>query len=146
MDKYKALQRWKDLRGEITTKSAMEDLLKRLNIPGLVVRSVEKEKFTNQKEEPALRNIDALRALGLNLSDGTIEIDLLMAYVVQGVLRIILCEVKRPDTGPWDSRDKEPDQQNVNKALLQLEKDIKLILALLMDIPSSKIIIETFSC
>ena len=62
------------------------------------------------------------------------------------LLRIILCEVKRPDIGPWDFTDKEPDQQNINKALLQLEKDIKLILALLTDIPSSKIIIETFSC
>ena len=134
MDEYAALQGWKDIRGEIEAKKAMEDLMKELKVPSLIVRSVEYNKL----------NREVLRALGVDLPDG--EIDLLLAYVANNDLYIVLTEVKRPNIAPWESKEKDPGQQNINKALKQLLEDLNSIFTLLKDVPGSSIVIQVFTC
>ena len=127
--KYDALQSWKDIYAEIKTKQTLHELLKHLQVPSLLVRSVENK---------------ALNALGLDLPDG--EMDLLLSYVASNCLHIVLCEVKRPRVEPWESADKEPTKESIKKALKQLNSDLELVISLLPDIPGSCIIINAFTC
>merc|ERR550517_1145174 len=105
----------------------------RLKIAGLLIRSVK------------LDQISALNDLGLKLQ-GDGEIDLLMAYLSEGFLHVRVFEVKRKDTLPWQTQSRPPNKQGVDKAEIQLTKDIEILSALLAGIPPDHIIFHTLAC
>ena len=83
-----AVQKWLDNEAEINLKKALEKMMTKLEIPALIFRSL------------SLKAISALKDFGLNLS-GDAEIDLVVAYVSGDYLHVVICEVKRADTHPW---------------------------------------------
>ena len=111
-----AVQKWLDNEAEIKLKKSLEQMMANLQIPTLILRSL------------SLKAISALKDLGLRLS-GNAEIDLVLAYVSGNILHIVLCEVKRADTYPWQKECSLPNKQSVNKAENQLTKDVEVVVA-----------------
>ena len=116
-----------DIEAEIRVKKALEQMIRHLKIPALIIRSLK------------LKAISALNDLGLKLSLDA-EIDLVLAYVSGDFLHVVLCEVKRTDTYPWQTTCSLLIKQAVNKAENQLTKDVNALIDILADIPPSQII------
>ena len=133
MPELMAVQKWLDNNAEIRLKKAIEQLMRNQKIPALIIRSL------------SLKAISALKDLGLKLS-GDAEIDLMMAYVSGDFLHVVVCEVKRADTFPWQTNCSLPNKQAVNKAENQLTKDLDVLMAILAGIPPSHIIFTTLAC
>ena len=81
-----------------------------------------------------MKQISALNDMGLKLPEEA-EIDLIMAYVSGDFLHVVVFEVKRRDTYPWQAQSRPPNKQAINKAENQLTKDLNILLALLAGIP-----------
>ena len=86
-----------------------------------------------------------MRDLGLKVS-GDAEIDLVMAYVSGSILHVVICEVKRADTYPWQKECSLPNRQAVNKAENQLTKDVEVLMAIMAGTSSIEIIFHTLAC
>ena len=111
-----ALKAWQDIEAEIKLKNTLKGMMSDLKIPTLIIRSIK------------LKTMSALNELGLG--DGVIdpsrdtEIDLVMAYVSGDVLNVVIFEVKRSDTYPWQTTSSHLNKQALNKAEIQLNKDL----------------------
>ena len=57
-----------------------------------------------------------------------------------------ICEVKRADTYPWQTKNSLPNKQAVNKAENQLTKDVDILMALLAGTPPDQIVFHTLAC
>ena len=88
LSEFTAVQQWLDNEAEIKLKKALQGNMDKHKIPALIIRSV------------SLKAITSLNNLGLKMQ-GAGEIDLLMAYVSGDFLHVVICEVKRADTYPW---------------------------------------------
>ena len=88
LPEFTAVQKWLDNEAEIKLKKSLERMMTKLEIPALILRSI------------SVKAISALRDLGLNLP-GDAEIDLVLAYVSGDFLHVVVCEVKRAATYPW---------------------------------------------
>ena len=104
-----------------------------LEMPALIIRSV------------SLKALSALKDFGIILPKDA-EIDLVMAFVSGDFLHVVICEVKRADTFPWQAEGSLPNKQAVNKAENQLTKDVDVLMAILAGIPSSQIKLYTLAC
>ena len=134
LPQFQAVNMWQDIEAEIKVKLAVEKMMRSLKIPALVIRSVN------------LKAISPLRSLGIKVPDKGGEIDIVLAYASGEYLHIVLFEVKRCDTYPWQDTAKVPSKQAVNKAENQLTKDLDVLMALLAGIPPDKIIFHTLAC
>merc|ERR1719341_2798073 len=103
-------------------------------ISALIIRSIDMERNS------------ALTDLGIDIPAGGGEIDLVMAYVSGDLLHVVVFEVKRADTYPWKADEALPNKQAVNKAEIQLTKDVKFLKSLLAGVPSSEIRFHTVAC
>merc|ERR1719500_2400738 len=103
-------------------------------IPALIIRSLD------------INKISALTDLGIDIPPGGGEIDLVTAFVSGAVLVVDVFEVKRADTFPWRADDARPNKQAVNKAEIQLTKDLKFLKSALAGVPSSEIRFHTVAC
>merc|ERR1719341_3205888 len=103
-------------------------------ISALIIRSIDMERNS------------ALTDLGIDIPAGGGEIDLVMAYVAGDVLNVVIFEVKRADTFPWKADEALPNKQAVNKAEIQLTKDVKFLKSVLAGVPSSEIRFHTVAC
>ena len=121
LPEFTAVQKWQDNEAEIKLKKALEKMMTNQEIPALIIRSI------------SLKAISALKDFGLNLS-GDAEIDLVMAYVSGDFLHVNIFEVKRSDTNPWQTGCSLPNKQAVNKAEIQLTKDLDVLMAILAGI------------
>ena len=83
--------------------------------------------------------------LGLRLS-GEAEIDLVLAFVSGVFLLVVICEVKRADTYPWSTSRAAPSRQAVNKAELQLTKNVDIMTGILAGTPPGQVVIRTLAC
>ena len=128
-----AVQKWQDNEAEIKLKKALEKMMTNLRIPALIIRSIN------------LKAISALKEFGLSLP-GDAEIDLIMAYVCLDFLHLNIFEVKRANTNPWQTHSTIPNKQAVNKAEIQLTKDLEVLMSILAGIPPSQIILHTLAC
>ena len=128
-----AVQKWLDNKAEIKLKKALEKMMTKLEIPALIFRSL------------SLKAISALKDFGLTLS-GDAEIDLVVAYVSGDYLHLVICEVKRADTYPWQKDCSLPNGQAVKKAENQLTKDVEVMMTILTGLPPSQIIVHTLAC
>ena len=133
LPQFQALKAWQDTLAEINLKKAVEKMMTTLKIPTLVIRSLN------------LKKISALNDLGLKLPVDA-EIDLVMAYATNDTLHVNIFEVKRCDTFPWDNRPRCPNKQGIMKAENQLNKDLDIMTALLVDKPPRQIHFHTFAC
>ena len=104
-----------------------------LGIPTVLIRSIN------------LKKMSALKDLGLRLP-AEAEIDVVMAYSSGDLLYVIVCEVKRKSTSPWDTRPAPPTKPAVNKAEDQLTKDVDIIMDLLRGISPDQIVVRTLAC
>ena len=133
-----ALKAWQDIEAEIKLKKALENMMCHLKIPALIIRSVK------------LKAISALKDLGLG--DGEIdlskdaEIDLILVYVSGRFLNVVICEVKRADTYPWQTECPPPNKKAINSSEKQLTKDLDFLMAILAGIPPSQIVFHTLAC
>ena len=93
-----AVQKWQDIDAEIKLKTALENLLRSKKIPALIIRSLN------------LKSISALNDLGLKLP-GDAEIDLITVYISGDSIHILVCEVKRSDTYPWQTKSRPPNSR-----------------------------------
>ena len=134
LPQFQAVNMWQDIEAEIKVKLAVEKMMRSLKIPALVIRSVN------------LKAISPLRSLGIKVPDKGGEIDIILAYVSGEYLHIVLFEVKRCDTYPWQDTAQVPSNQAVNKAENQLTKDLDALTALLAGIPPDKIMFHTLAC
>ena len=91
MPELGAVQRWLDNNAEISLKKAIEQMMKNLKIPALIIRSIN------------LKAISALKDLGLKLPADA-EIDLMMAFVSGDFLHVVIFEVKRSDAFPLQTK------------------------------------------
>ena len=82
---------------------------------------------------------------GLRLS-GEAEIDLVLAFVSGVFLHVVIFEVKRADTYPWSTSRAAPSRQAVNKAELQLTKDVDIMMDILAGTPPGQVVIRTLAC
>merc|ERR1719507_1310559 len=89
--------------------------------------------------------MSALTYLGIDIPPGGGEIDLVMAYV-SGSVVVVVSEVKRADTFPWKADEALPNKQAVNKAEIQLTKDVMFLKSVLAGVPSSEIRFHTVAC
>ena len=133
LPEFTAVQRWLDNEAEIKLKKSFEEMMTKLEIPALILRSL------------SLKAISALREFGLNFS-GNAEIDLLVAFVSGDLLHVVVCEVKRADTYPWQTECSTPNKQAVNKGENQLTKHVEILISILAGIPPSQIIFHTLAC
>ena len=92
------------MEAETKLKKAVKDMMTDLKIPTLINRSVN------------LKAISAFKDMGLKLS-GDAEIDLMMGYVSRDFLHVVIFEVKRADTYPWQTKCALPNKQAVNNSL-----------------------------
>jgi len=134
LPQFKAVKAWQDVEAEIKLKRALEDMMKRLNIPSLIIRSVSVKAISA-----------ALQKFGLKIPHGDGEIDLILAYVSGYFLHVVIFEVKRADTYPWQTECVPLNKQAVNKAEKQLNKDVDVLMAILAGIPPSQIIVKTLA-
>ena len=114
-------------------KKALEQMMVNMKTPALIIRSL------------ILRAVSALEDLGLRLS-GEAEIDLVLAFVSGVFLHVVICEVKRADTYPWSTSRAARSRQAVNKAELQLTKDVDIMMGVLAGTPPGQVIIRTLAC
>ena len=133
LPEFTAVQKWLDNEAEIKLKKALEQMMTKLEIPALILRSI------------SVKAISALRDLGLNLLGDT-EMDLVSAYIPGDYIHIVLCEVKRADSYPWQKEHSLPNKQVVNKAENLLTKDVDVMMAILAGIPSMQMIFHTLAC
>ena len=133
LTEFTAVQKWLDNEAEIKLKRALKNMMTDLEIPALIIRSIN------------LKAISALKDLGLKIS-GDAEIDLMMAFVSGDFLHVVICEVKRADTYPWQTMSLIPNKQAVNKVENQLTKDLDVMMAILAGIPPSQIVFHTLAC
>ena len=133
LPEFLALQRWLDIQAEIKVKKALEQMMVNMKTPALIIRSL------------SLRAVSALKDLGLRLS-GEAEIDLVLAFVSGVFLHVVIFEVKRADTYPWSTSRAAPSRQAVNKAELQLTKDVDIMMDILAGTPPGQVIIRTLAC
>ena len=77
---------------------------------------------------------------------GEAAIDLVLAFVSGDFLHVVICEVKRADTYPWSTSRAAPSRQAVNKAELQLTKDVDIMMDILAGTPPGQVIIRTLAC
>ena len=133
LPQFTAVNAWLDTRAEIKLKKAIERMMVGLKIPALLIRSIN------------LKQISALQNLGLKWS-GDGEIDLMLAYVSGDFLHIVVYEVKRSQTIPWQNEAKPPNKQAVNKAETQLYKDVEFLMAILAGIPPEQVKFHTVAC
>ena len=129
LPEFLALQQWLDIQAEIKVKKALEQMMVNMKTPALIIRSL------------SLRAVSALKDLGLRLS-GEAEIDLVLAFVSGVFLHVVIFEVKRADTYPLSRSRAAPSRQAVNKAELQLTKDVDI----LAGTPPGQVIIRTLAC
>ena len=134
LPQFNAVKKWQDVEAEIKLKRALEDMMENLKIPALIIRSV------------SLKAIFELKNLGLKIPDGDGELDLIMAYASGDFLHVVIFEVKRADTCPWQTRRVPLNKQAVDKAEKQLKKDLDILMAILTGIPPSHIIFHTLAC
>ena len=133
LSKFQAVRAWEDINAEIKLKKVLETMMQRLKVPALIIRSIK------------MSEISVLKDFGLKIpKDG--EIDLVMAYSCGDLLKVVIFEVKRADTYPWQTRPSPVNKQAVNKAEKQLEGDVDTMLALLAGIPTDQICLHTLSC
>merc|ERR1712130_220640 len=130
---FTAVNAWLDSVAEIKLKKAIERMMVGLKIPALLIRSID------------LKQISALKNLGLKWS-GEGEIDLMLAYVSGDFLHIVVYEVKRSQTLPWQNEAKPPNKQAVNKAETQLYKDVEFLMAILAGISPDQVKFHTVAC
>ena len=133
LPQYQAVRAWQDRRAEITLKKALEEMMVSLGIPTVLIRSIN------------LKKMSALKDLGLRLP-AEAEIDVVMAYSSGDLLYVIVCEVKRKSTSPWDNRPAPPTKQSVNKAEDQLTKDVDILMELLRGISPDQIVVRSLAC
>ena len=133
LPEFTAVQEWLDNEAEIKLKKSLEHMMAKFKIPALILRSI------------SLKAISALKDLGLQLS-GNAEIDLVMTFVSGDFLHVVICEVKRADTYPWQTKNSLPNKQAVNKAENQLAKDVEVLLAILAGYPPKEIFFHTLAC
>ena len=133
LPQFLAVKAWQDTNAEIKLKKAVEKMMEEQKIPTLLLRSVN------------VKAISALKDLGLKLS-GDAEIDLMMAFVSGDFLHIVIFEVKRADTYPWQTKSVNPNKQAVNKAESQLTKDLDVLMAILAGISPCQIRFHTLAC
>ena len=133
MSQFHAVRAWQDTEAEIKLKKALEKMMARSKIATLIIRSLN------------LKDVSALKELGLKIPKDA-EIDLVMAYASEDNLNIVICEVKRGDTYPWQARVGQISKQAVNKAENQLESDVITIFALLANVPGERIRLHTLAC
>ena len=134
-----ALKAWQDVEAEIKVKKALETMMSNLKIPALIIRSIK------PKAMSALKDL-------LGLGDGEIdltrdaEIDLVMAYISGDFLNIVIFEVKRADTYPWQTKCAIPNKDAARKAENQLTRDLDVLRAILTGTPPSQIVFHTLAC
>ena len=133
LPQFQAVKSWQDTNAEIKLKKAIEKMMAGLKIPALLIRSIKS------------KEISALNDLGLKLP-GEAEIDIMMAYLSGDFLHVVVCEVKRSDTYPWQTQPRSPNKQAVNKAENQLTKDLDVLMAILAGIPPDQIVFHTLAC
>ena len=129
---FTAAKSWQDIEAEINLKKAVEKVMEDMKIPCVIIRSIN------------LKDISALKELGLFLGDA--EIDLILAYAAGDFLHVTICEVKRKDTYPWQTKSSPPNKQMVNSAEKQLTRDVEVLMALMADVPPSQIVLNTLAC
>ena len=133
LSKFQAVKAWQDIDAEIKLKKGLETMMQRLKVPALIIRSIN------------MRKISVLKDFGLKLpNDG--EIDLVMAYACGDLLKVVIFEVKRADTYPWQTKPSLVNIQAVNKVENQLGEDVDTMIALLAGIPTTQICLHTLSC
>ena len=88
LPEFNAVQKWLDNHAEIKLKTALEKMMVNLEMPALIIRSID------------TRQISALQDLGLDIPIGDGEVDVMMAFVSGDLLHVIIFEVKRADTYP----------------------------------------------
>ena len=145
LPEYNALKFWLDQKSELDVKEAVERGARGVKLQFAVYRSLVKEEIINEKQGPRLGNKTALKELGLDIPDEDIETDLLFAFIKDTLLHIVLIEVKRSDTPPWNQGSQAPNKDNVNKAANQLERGSLLYTSLLADLPKDRVIYHTLS-
>ena len=133
LPQFQAVKYWQDTMAEIKLKRALEMMLTKIKIPGLLIRSVN------------LKLASALNDMGLKLPEDA-EIDLVMAHFSGDFININIFEVKRKDTFPWDTVPRYPNKQAVNKAENQLTEDVDILMALMAGTPPHQIIFNTLAC
>ena len=133
LPELQAVQKWQDNVAEIELKKALEKMMEDRGIPSLIIRSIN------------LKALIALKDLGFKFP-GDAEVDLMMAYASGDFLHVVIFEVKRADTYPWQNECKLPNKQAVNKAENQLTKDVDVLMAILAGLPPSQIIFKTLAC
>ena len=130
LPEFKTVQKRQDNEAPIKLKKALEKMMTDLQIPALIIRSL------------SLKANSALRDLGLALT-GDAEIGLVMAYVSGDFLHVVICEVKRVETFPWQIGSSIPTKQKVNQAESKLSKNVDVLKAILAGIPPDHIIFHT---
>ena len=133
LPEFTAVQKWLDNEAEIDLKKTLGEMMTKLEIPALIIRSVN------------LKAISALKDLGLELQ-GDAEIDLVLAFVSGDLLHVVIFEVKRADTYLWQAECSLPNKQAINKAENQLSKDVDVMMTILVGITPSQIKFQTLVC
>ena len=133
LPQFLAVKSWQDIDAEIKLKRTLERMMVRLRIPALLIRSLN------------LKQISALNEMGLKVPEDA-EIDLIMAYVSGDILHVVVFEVKRRDTYPWQAQSRPPNKQAINKAESQLTKDLDILMAILAGIPPKQINLHALAC
>ena len=145
LPEYLALKSWLDQKAEVKVKEAVEKEARRQKLKFAIFRSLQKEQIVNEKQAPRLGNHTALKEIGLNIPDKSSETDILFAYADGDHVHIVLIEVKRQDTPPWNPEGLAPSKSNVRKAVSQLEDGFSFFRSLFSDLPQDSIIFHTLS-
>ena len=133
LPQFLAVTVWQDILAEIKLKSALEKMMATLKVPAIIIRSVD------------LKKMSALNDLGLKLP-GDAEIDIVLAYVSGDVLHVVIFEVKRRQTYPWQTVSRPPTSKAAIKAEKQLKKDADIMMAVLAGVPADQVILHTLAC
>ena len=133
LPQFLAVTVWQDILAEIKLKSALEKMMATLKVPAIIIRSVD------------LKKMSALNDLGLKLP-GDAEIDIVLAYVSGDVLHVVIFEVKRRQTYPWQTVSRPPTSKAAIKAEKQLKKDADIMMAVLAGVPRDQVILHTLAC
>ena len=133
LPQFKAVNVWLDINAEIRVKRELEAMMKELKIPAVIIRSID------------MKELSTLKDLGLQIPKHG-EIDLIMAYASGDTLRVVIFEVKRGDTYPWQTKPSLVSQKAINKAENQLVNDVAIMVALLAGVPIQQISVHTLAC
>ena len=69
-----------------------------------------------------------------------------MAYVSGSFLHVVICEVKRADTFPWQKIKAPTSKQAVNKAENQATRAVYILMDILAGLPPSQILFRSAAC